>query len=141
MKLVQLYEQIKEESKILVPRRSPEEREKNFLIATNKKIQEYIKNGSKGDLDLYNTPITSLPNNLTYVGGDLRLSNSKIASLQNGLTIGGDLIISNTPITSLPKDLKVGDTLWLGDTPLSKKYTREQIKQMVPGVKGEIIYV
>jgi len=31
----------------------------------------------------------------------------------------------------------VGD-LELGNTPISKKYTREQIKQMIPGVKGRI---
>ena len=57
-------------TKILVPRRSPEERAKNYLIATQKKIQQYIKDGGKGDLNLGNTPITSLPDNLS-VGGDL----------------------------------------------------------------------
>jgi predicted metal-dependent hydrolase len=85
------------ENKILVPRRSPEERSKNFLIANQKKIQQYIKDGSKGDLDLSGTPITSLP---------------------QGLTVGGFL------------DLRY--------TPLSKKYNKEEIKQMVPGVKGQI---
>ena len=53
------------ENKILVPRRSPDERQNNFLIATQKKIQQYIKDGSEGDLDLRDTPITSLPDNLT----------------------------------------------------------------------------
>jgi hypothetical protein len=41
------------ENKILVPRRSKEERQKNYLIATEKKIQQYIKDGSKGDLNLH----------------------------------------------------------------------------------------
>ena len=56
------------ENKILVPRRSPEERQKNYFIALQKKIQQYIKDGGKGDLDLSNTPITSLPDNLTVEG-------------------------------------------------------------------------
>ena len=85
------------ENKILVPRRSPEERSKNYIIATQKKIQQYIKDGGKGDLNL-----------------------------------------RNTPITSLPQGLKVGGYLYLSKTPISKKYNEEQIKQMVPGVKGNI---
>ena len=121
MKLVQLYKQVKEESegpvKVLVPRRSPEEREKNFLIATNKKVQEYIKNGSQGDLDLSDTPITSLPDNLT---------------------VGRYLDLRNTPITSLPDNLKVGGSLHLRNTPISKQYTIKQFTQMVPGVEGNI---
>ena len=105
------------ENKILVPRRSKEERQKNYLIAVQKKVQQYIKDGGKGNLDLRDTPITSLPDNLT---------------------VGGSLNLRNTPFTSLPNNLKVGGTLDLTNTPISKKYTREQIKQMVPNVKGDI---
>jgi len=94
MKLTTLF---LEQEKILVPRRSKEERQKNYLIATQKKIQQYIKDGSKGDLDL-----------------------------------------SDTPITSLPDNLKVGGGLYLNDTPISKKYTEQEIRQMVPRVEGEI---
>ena len=145
------------ENKILVPRRSKEERSKNFLIATQKKIQQYIKDGSKGDLDLSGTPITSLPQGLTVgrnlvlygskitslpqnlkVGGYLDLSNTLIVSLPQGLKVGGFLDLYNTKITSLPQDLKVSGDLNLSNTPLSKKYSEEQIKQMVPGVKGQI---
>jgi len=145
------------ENKILVPRRSKEERSKNYLIATQKKIQQYMKDGSKGDLDLKNTPITSLPKDLT-VGGSLDLKNTPITSLPQdltvgkgiylentpittlpqGLTVGGFLDLENTPITTLPQDLKVGGNLYLTNTPISKKYSKEQIKQMVPGVKGTI---
>ena len=110
-------------TKILVPRRSPEERAKNYLIATQKKIQQYIKDGSKGDLDLGNTPITSLPDNLS---------------------VRGNLYLYNTPITSLPNNLKVGGGLNLRNTPLSKKYTKEQIKQMIEDKGGyvkENIYI
>jgi hypothetical protein len=152
---------ILKENKILVPRRSPEERAKNYQIVLQKKIQQYIKDGSKGDLDLRNTPITSLPNNLSVggglylyntpitslpdnlkVGGYLYLENTKITSLPDNLKVGGNLDLYNTPITSLPNNLSVGGFLNLGNTPLSKKYTKEQIKQMIEDnggyVKGNI---
>ena len=122
---------------ILKPRRSPEERQANFLIATNKKIEQYIKDGGKGNLDLRNTPITSLPNDLT-VGGNLDLYGTKITSLPNGLTVGGYLYLNRTKITTLPNDLTVGGNLHLLDTPISKKYSKEEIEKKVPGVKGNI---
>ena len=145
------------ENKILIPRRSAEEREKNYFISTQKLIQQYIKDGSKGNLDLRNTPITSLPNNLKVegglflggtkiaflpdnlkVGGSLFSSDTKITSLPDNLKIGGSLDLSNTPITVLPNNLQVGEELNLNNTPLSKKYTKEEIRKMVPGVKGNI---
>jgi hypothetical protein len=103
-----------------------------------KKIQQYIEDGFKGDLSLNNTKITSLPDNLLKIGGDLSLGNVPITSLPNNLKVEGDLSLINTRITSLPNDLQVGGDLELGSTPLSKKYTEEEIKQMVPGVKGTI---
>ena len=136
--MIKLIDILKEEAnKILVPRRSPEERQKNYLIATQKKIQQYIKDGSFGDLHLSYTPITSLPNNLK-VGGGLYLRSTKITSLPDNLEVRGSLGLSGTKITSLPDNLKVGGGLHLSNTPISKKYTKEQIKQMVPGVKGNI---
>ena len=116
--MIKLLDLLHEEKlDILKPRRSQEDRQANFLIATNKKIEQYIKDGGKGDLDLENTPITSLPNSLT-VGGSLYLGDTKITSLPNGLTVGGNL--------------------YLWDTPISKKHTEEEIKKMVPEVKGDI---
>jgi len=50
----------------------------------------------------------------------------------------GDLYLSNTPITSLLKDLKVGGSLDLSGTPLAKRYTKEELKKMLPGVRGGI---
>ena len=105
------------ENKILVPRRSKEERAKNYQISLQKKVQQYMKDGGKGNLDLENTPITSLP---------------------KGLKVGGYLNLKNTSITSLPQDLKVGGWLYLANTPISKKYSEGEIRSMVPGVKGEI---
>ena len=149
---------VKEENeKILIPRRSPEERQKNYNVVIQKKIQQYIKDGSKGDLDLWDTPITSLPGGLK-VGGSLYLRGSKITSLPVGLKIGGSLDLRYSEITSLPKDLevggyldldgskitslprdlKVGATLFISRTPLSKTHTEDQIRSMCPGIKGKI---
>jgi hypothetical protein len=47
-----------------------------------------------------------------------------------------DLDLRDSAIVSLPPDLKVRGELDLRYTPISKKYTQEQIQQMVPGVKG-----
>ena len=47
------------------------EKQKNRDIALQEKIQNYIKNGSEGDLWLQNAKITSLPNCLK-VGGKFR---------------------------------------------------------------------
>ena len=228
------------ENKILVPRRSKEERDKKFMIITQKKIQQYIKDGSHGDLWLDSISFKKLPDELTTVGGNLVLNYSELESLNNLQSVGGnlwmvecknfksfgnleyiggnlrassapiksfdkikyiggeveeffnrfsleslgdlefvgklnlnsskieslgnltkakDLTLSHTPlkslgnlkevnnltlygsmIESLPPDLKVKKYINIGRTPLSEKYTEEEIRQMVPGIKGEIKY-
>jgi len=120
----EIYEVKKSKNKLiteidLTPRRTGEERDKNHLIATQKKIQQYIKDGSKGDLNLNDTPITSLPNNLTKVGGSLYLNDTQITSLPNNLEVGGDLDLGYTQITSLPNNLEVGGDLYLINTPIT----------------------
>lgn len=102
-----------------------------------KQVIDYVNNGCKGCLYLYSTPITSLPEGLS-VGGYLSLAYTKITSLPKGLKVGGILDLRNTPITSLPKGLKVGGNLYLHNTPISKNYSVEQLKQMLPNVRGEI---
>jgi hypothetical protein len=52
-------------------KRSKEEKEKNYKIAIQKRIADYIKNGSNGGLDLSGAPITYLPDSLKVVGGTL----------------------------------------------------------------------
>ena len=166
-----------EQDSVLIQRRTKEERQKNYKIALSKQIQDYIKNGSEGDLDLRSTPITTLPDGLS-VGGSLNLSDTPITTLPDGLSVGGSLFLSDTPITklpdglrvdgyldlqgtqittlpdglsvggslnlnftqitTLPNDLRVDRDLALSNTPISKKYTKEQIRKMYPGVKGQI---
>ena len=144
---------------IFIPRGSKEEKEKVLLRRTNDKIQEYIKNGFEGNLDLRYSPIKFLPKNLTKVGGSLILMYSQIEklpdnltvngkldldscknlqSLPNGLKVIGELDLQDTNLTSLPSDLEVGGSLYLWDTPISRRYTEEQIRKMVSKVEGDI---
>jgi hypothetical protein len=144
---------------IFIPRGSKEEKDKVLIRRINDKIQEYIKNGSEGNLVLRRSPIQFLPRNLTKVGGSLDLMYSQIEklpdnlmvngyldlefcknieSLPNGLKVKGSLDLRFTNITSLPSDLEVGGDLALYRTPIANRYTKEQIREMVPGVKGGI---
>ena len=156
--LERAYASIYESKSILIPRRSKEDRAKNYQIALQKQITDYIKGGSEGDLDLTNTPIKSLPDNLKVggsldlsetpiqslpdnlsVGGSLDLDSTPIKSLPDNLEVGGDLILDSTPIQSLPDNLSVGGDLYLSDTPIFKKYSADEIKDMVEYVGGEVL--
>jgi hypothetical protein len=175
--MIKLLDLLKEDNPF-VPRGTPKEREQEYERITQNIIQQYIKDGMKGDLELGGQPVTSLPPNLTKVGGELGLRNTPITlfpsnlkvegnliltgalitslpdnltvgrnldidytdvdKLPSNLTVGRDLYLRDTLITSLPSDLKVGNNLTLHNTPLSKKYSKDEIRAMVPNVKGEI---
>jgi len=89
-----------------------------------------------GHLYLSNSPIKSL-GNLQSVGGNLDLYNTPIESLENLQSVGGNLVLNGTPIESLGNLQSVGGYLHSVNTSLSKKYTEEEIRQMVD-VKGSI---
>jgi hypothetical protein len=89
-----------------------------------------------GNLDLEGTPIESL-GNLISVEGYLDLSNTPIEYLENLESVGGGLALYGTPIKSLGNLQSVRLNLFLINTPLSKKYTEEEIRQMVD-VGGDI---
>jgi hypothetical protein len=89
-----------------------------------------------GDLDLRGKTIKSL-GNLISVGGYLDLDNTPIESLGNLTSVGGNLDLEVTPIESLGNLTSVENNLYLLRTPLSKKYTEEEIRQMVD-VGGKI---
>jgi hypothetical protein len=111
-----------------------------------------------GYLDLIGTNITSL-GELQSVGGYLSLKGTNIKSLGELKSVGGSLSLYETNITSLGelksvgRYLKLGRTnikslgqlksvggyLYLSGTPLSKKYTEEEIRQMI-NVGGDIYY-
>ena len=66
---------------------------------------EKMMNENGGSLDLSNTNITSLPDNLT-VGGGLDLRNTAITSLPDNLTVGGGLDLRNTAIKNIRQEEK-----------------------------------
>jgi len=89
-----------------------------------------------GDLILQGSTIESL-GNLTSVGGYLDLGRTEFESLGNLTSVGGDLYLTLSRVKSLGNLAYVGNSLFLRRTPLSKKYTEEQIRQMV-NVGGNI---
>ncbi len=89
-----------------------------------------------GDLILRGSNIKSL-GNLTSVGGNLYLNLTQIKSLGNLTFVGGNLFLEQTPIESLGNLTYVGGYLDLNRTPISKKYSKEEIRQIV-NVKGKI---
>ena len=124
---------------IFIPRGSKEEKDKALIRRTNDKIQEYIRNGSEGGLDLRRSPIQFLPRNLTKVGGNLNLMLSQIEKLPDNFIVNGTLDLESCKnLKSLPNGLKVEDNLILYRTPIANRYTKEQIREMAPGVKGII---
>src|SRR5581483_3644904 len=81
----------------------------NEVVKGNKEIR------IEGDLDLMNTDVTVLPDNLK-VGGSLYLSNTRVTALPDNLEVGEGLYLSGTGVTTLPDNLKVGGDLFLKNT-------------------------
>ena len=91
----------------------------------------------KGNLNLYKTPITSLPDNLT-VEGYIDLRYTKTTSLPDNLTVGGGINLYDTPISSIPNNLIVGSDIYLANTPLSQKYSKDEILKMIQDKGGSV---
>jgi len=105
---------------ILKPRRSPKDRRKNYIIVIQKQIQQYIKNGCQGDLDLSGTPIDKLPENLKKVGGKLDLSDTNIYEFPPHIKVNGSIYLTDTPIKSLPNNLQVYGDLDISFTHITR---------------------
>ena len=143
---------------ILIPRRL-EDRKERYKILIQRRIQQYIKNGCIGNLDLTNSSFEKLPDNLIKVGGYLGLFNSQIKSLNNLESVGGSLDLDYSTIESLGKLESVGEYLDLEHTPIKslgnlkfvggdiwlrnsflENYTKNEIMRMV-NVKEEDIHI
>lgn len=135
IKLIDILNEI-ESNKILVPRR-PKERYEKLAISTQDKIQQYIKDGSKGNLNIAGAPITSLPNNLLKVGGNFNLSGTLVTSLPDNLSVEGNLELPNNSLLSyIPNNLKVeGNILTLGDFFIGKT---EELRKMIEDKGGYV---
>ena len=104
-----------------------------------KMIQQYIKNGSKGDLYLTDMKLTKLPDVLKYVdvSGDFSCDDNKLTSLIGApKSVSGDFYCHNNQLTSLdnaPKSVS-GDFVCYNNL---VEFTEEQVKE-VCNVKGSI---
>ena len=107
---------------IFVPRRTDDRIERM--------IKDYIRNGSKGDLELSNMNLIELPailKNVT-VGRNFFCSNNKLTSLINSpsIVVGGFYCGSNQLISLKGAPKTVGDNFFCGLNPV--KFTEEQVR-------------
>ena len=86
---------------------------------------EYKMKINEGNLDLSQSDVEELPENLT-VGGGLDLRGTQITSLPENLTVGGGLYLSGTQITSLPENLTVGGWLDLSGTQITNQNAKRR---------------
>jgi len=100
----------------------------NFKEETKRITLEYIKTGCIG----YQILLKYINGNMK---GNLNLGNTKVSYLPENLKVGGYLNLHNTSINSLPEGLTVGGGLYLSNTPISKKYTDCQLRKMFPNLK------
>ena len=92
---------------MFISRRSKEERALSFKDIQLDQIKYYIKNGSKGPLMIERYSDSELPSELTLVGGNLTLYASDITKLPDNLVVKGELFISQCPnITTIPEGIK-----------------------------------
>ena len=71
-----------------------------------------------GDLDLTDSTLKSLPDNLEVKGGMLTRF-SRIEELPKGLKVGGTLDLSYSRIKNIPDDIKIGNSLYLHNTKIT----------------------
>ena len=104
-----------------------------------KHIQQYIKNGSKGDLDLSRRNLTKFPDVLRFinVGGDFRCNNNQLTSLVGApKSVSGHFWCRGNKLTSLvgaPKSVS-GHFSCSGN---AVKFTKKNVRS-VSNVKGMI---
>jgi hypothetical protein len=112
--------------------------EKLKLIEKLKNHPDGIQYKHMGALDLDRTNIRELPKYL-YVTSYLSLNYcNQITKLPDNLYVGHNLFLIETSIEELPDNLYVGRKLFIGNTPLSRKYTDEQIYEMITLRGGRI---
>jgi hypothetical protein len=91
-------------------------------------------------LDITQTNITELPNDLHVEGYIDLISCKNLKELPNNLYVGKSLKLWGCEqLTKLPNNLYVGGYLYIENTPLAKKYTNEEIREMITSKGGTII--
>ena len=94
---------------------------------------------TKGRFEAWNEILKFTNGRKFIILGDFNLRETPITSLGNLQSVGGFLDLFGASITSLGNLQSVGVNLFLRGTPLSKKFTEEEIRQMVN--IGEDIYL
>lgn len=89
-----------------------------YILINNLPLSEDDLN-VKGNLDLCNTQIKSLPDNLKISGFLSVTWNENMTELPNNLNVKSDIYLSHTPIKSVPDTLKVGGHFYLDDTKIT----------------------
>jgi hypothetical protein len=128
--LKNIFEFLEEKEKKIAPLK--------WKIVNNEPLTEEELN-VKGNLNLSDTSITSLPEGLV-VDGDLNLSRTEIESLPNDLIVEGELWLRRCKnLKSLPKGLKVYQDLYISMSSM-EHYSDDEIREMIkPGyINGEI---
>jgi hypothetical protein len=122
-----------------IPYRWFDSLQKHNLVTKLENHPDDIQYKHNGNLELINTPITKLPNDL-YVEGGLELNDCvKLTKLPDNLYVEGDLNLFNCRnITELPNKLYVEGFFIIVKTKLANKYSDEEIYEMVRLGGGEI---
>ena len=83
--------------------------------------------------------LTQLPDKL-HVVGFLHLSDcNQLTELPDNVYVKDSLVLDGTNITELPNNLYIDGDLYIKGTPLSKKYSHEEIREMITSKGGTII--
>ena len=101
-----------------------------LLNLEGSEIQKLPDNLNVGSLDVGDTPIKELPNNITFYRS-LDLHDTKVEKLPDNLLINGNLNIYRTPIKELPKNLTVNGNLNLSDTPIKELPADLKVKNII----------
>ena len=112
-----------------------------------------------GDLDVNNSDIRKLPNDLhikgtmnlsfckelinlpdkLYVQDDLYIDYTNISSLPDNLYVGQNLYIMGcTKITNVPNNLHIYNNFYIANTPLAKSYTVDQLYTKIESTGGQV---
>ena len=135
-----IFNFLKEKEGKEIPEAWLDSREQLKLIKELETHPDGIQYKHNGNLDLNDSTIRKLPNDL-YVDKALILENCKqLTKLPNNLYVGGYLDLEGCEqLTKLPDDLFVGRNLFIYNTPLANKYTDEEIRDIVASKGGTLI--
>lgn len=113
----------------LIPRRSKDDRLRNYSISIQRYLKKYVNEGCKGDLvleDIDSRVELMLPNNLIHVGGDFKLKNVNIKFLPDNLTkVNGAMIIHGTTLENLNNIKYIGKHLHIRKGTYMKKLSND----------------